>query len=243
MRRNYFSLLGPRRNVRNLGDVKDFITERAFHDDRLLNVVQLLERAELENFLAQNGDYIPFQNADGTFYRDTRQPFLVADAASVTITTAVCTPAATTNFAFLPANYFWAGKTVKHTQFARMTTGATPGNWTWSFGLSNADNTRLTSSAAIAAKASQTNLMIKAEGYATCRTVGTSGTAMVCGLVSPNLNLLNATTMYTGIIPDSAAATVTFDSTATQGLTFQVARSGSTTETILTHLLYLEAMN
>jgi len=85
--------------------------------------------------------------------------------------------------------------------------------------------------------------MIKAEGYAQCRTTGASGTAMVCGLVSPNLSLLNATTMYTGIIPDSAAATTTFDTTATQGLTFQVARSGSTTETIQTHLLLVEACN
>lgn len=121
MRRNFFSLLGQRHGRLVVDDPRTLITERAMRDERFLGVVNLLDKANMEKFLAANGDYTPMSAADGIYYRDTRVPFMVADASSATITTAVCSPAATTNFAFLPANYFNVGKSIKHTQFAKMT--------------------------------------------------------------------------------------------------------------------------
>src|SRR5258708_1019367 len=71
--------------------------------------------------------------ADGLFYNDLRSPFLTADPtiAPVSLSTtdkAIYTPS---NFPVLGGQYWVPGKKLKIRMFGRMTTAATPGNFTW----------------------------------------------------------------------------------------------------------------
>ena len=181
--------------------------------------------------------------ADGLYYVDTKLPHLSADVASVTLST--------TNKALVPAmslpvlgsNYFsFVGKAMRISMFGRMTTGATPGNGTfslmWGTGA-DANGTSLVASAATALTASQTNLSWWAQLYVRCRALGSSGTLMATGILKFNEALVVAELL----LPASAPAAVSVDLTQNFVLSPQFLRSGSTSETMQVHEFFCEALN
>lgn len=185
--------------------------------------------------------YVIEGGAGGLLYRDRISQIFV-DEGAITITTAkaLWVPART----ILPANYFTPGKIVKLTAFGKMTTGATPGNLTPSLGYGAGDNpTPLVSGVARAAIANVTNIAWRLEGYMECRTLGASGTARMWGQFTADL-ALQLSTAQPNLIPGATPADSTVDTTVgTNAFTGQMARSGSTTETMTTTFLLFEAVN
>jgi hypothetical protein len=182
--------------------------------------------------------------ADGVNYRDLRQPFVTADMPAITL-------AATQKMLWayagsptqLPANYWFVGKTVKLSALLKFVTGATPGNLTLGmmYGAADAAAPNVTSEA-IAANASLTK-SIFIQGYATCRSVGTSGTLAMWGCGHVDATTIALTGTY--IFPIGGVTVVsTIDTTVgTNHLCFQAMRSGSTAETIAPVGLTFEALN
>ncbi len=174
--------------------------------------------------------------ADGIFYHDTREPFISADQAAVTLSTtnkALYTPSA---FPVLGGQYFArVGKKIQIRLFGKITTAVTPGNG--SFGVyygSGVDATGvlLASSAAVALTASQTNLSWQATINVSCRTTGSAGTLFCDGIAHFNVGVL-ASTLQPLLVPASAAVvSAACDLTAANIISVQFARSGSTAETM-----------
>jgi len=184
--------------------------------------------------------------ADGIYYRDSRQPFVIADQAAVTLlsTDLNLFPKELTLF---PANYWTVGKTIKLTAWGKMTTAATPGNLVVGIGIGPQLNppTIVKKSAAKALQATQTDQSWRFEAYCTCRTVGTAGansTMMMYGEFKTTVTTL-LSTVNPVLIPDSANTAVSFDATIANNLTLIANRSGSTAETMATQGLYVEALN
>jgi len=185
--------------------------------------------------------------ADGLFYWDTREPFIGADIASVTLSTTDVALYPPSNFPVLGGQY-WSrvGKKIRIRLFGRMTTGATPGNLTFDiyYGSgANATGTILASSAAVALTASQTNLSWMCEVTVHCRSIGSSGTLFCVGWALFNPSLI-ASTNQPILIPASApVVSAAVDLTAANIISIQAKRSGSTTETMQVHDMEVVAMN
>src|SRR5438552_1999528 len=112
MRRNYFTLLGPRFGRRPvIEDPRHFIAERAMRDERFLSVVSFLDKAAMDLALAERGGWQPMTATDGVFYRDSRQPWCMAAQTAITlaVTDKLLYPGSMTA---LVANYFTPGKAV-----------------------------------------------------------------------------------------------------------------------------------
>jgi hypothetical protein len=184
--------------------------------------------------------------ADGLFYNDLRSPFLTFDVASVTLSTTDKALYPATAFPVLGSNYFgFAGKSIRVKMFGRLTTAATPGNLTWDvyWGTgADANGTILASSAAVALQASQTNLSWAAEFDIVARTLGATGTMMCTGWSLFNVAVVLSTAQPV-LIPASAPATATVDTTANNVVSVQFKRSGSTVETMQVHQLSVIALN
>ena len=180
--------------------------------------------------------------ADGIFYRDLRAQ-ITTDEAAITLAAtqkALWTPART----LLPANYWRVGTVVKLTAFGKFTSGTTPGNLTpaMAYGAGDAPSPIVTG-VARAAVASVTNIAWTMWGYAECRAIGTSGVLRMWGQFVGDL-AMQLSTAQPNLFPSSAPADVTVDTTVgTNALTFQMARSGSTAETMTTTGLLFEALN
>jgi hypothetical protein len=181
--------------------------------------------------------------ADGIYYRDLRTPFITADMPAITL-------AATQKMLWayagsptqLPANYWTVGKTVKLTALLKVVTAATPGNFTvgMAYGAADAAACNVVSEA-IAVAASVTKSMY-IEGYAVCRSVGTSGTLAMWGRATHDVA---TATGLNFVFPIGGVTVVsTIDTTVgTNHLHFQAMRSGSTAETIAPVALAMEALN
>ena len=182
--------------------------------------------------------------ADGQFYNDLRAPFITADVAAVTL--------AATNKALYPVgnvpamgkDYWWVGKKVHISLFGRITTGATPGNLTMAllYGTgADANGTALVTSAAQTLIASQTNISWRLDLFVHCRAIGSSGSLFARGSAFFGQQVIAAGDFG---FPASAAAAVTVDLTvASNVLSVQALRSGSTAETMQVHDLSVIAMN
>ena len=180
--------------------------------------------------------------ADGIYYRDTRQPFRIADEASITLATtakALWAPALT----ILPANYWTLGKLVKLTAYLKWTTG-TAGDVVWSMAYGAGDNPApIVSSVARAKIASVGPFGAFIQGYARCRSIGTAGTLSMFGMVFPDLSVM-LSTVQPIVFPSGGVTVVsTIDTTVgTNALTFQASMSAGT-DTIVTTELVMEALN
>lgn len=183
---------------------------------------------------------------DGQFFVDSRLPFIAADVASVTLSTTDKALVPIANLPILGQNYFsYVGKAVRIKAFGRITTGATPGNGTFSLYLgsgADANGTILAASAAVALTASQTNLSWELELIARARALGATGSLLVTGRMLFN-NAVLANTLQPLLFPASAPAAVTVDLTAASVLSPQFKRSGSTAETMQVHEFSFESLN
>jgi hypothetical protein len=181
---------------------------------------------------------------DGNFYLDTREPFIGADIAAVTLAATAKALYPPSNFPVLGGQYFArVGKKLKIRLFGRMTTAATPGNGSFDiyYGTgADANGVLLASSAAVALAASQTNLSWFCEVYVHCRSIGSAGTLFATGFGRYNEALIAAIQM----IPASApAVSGACDLTASLIISVQYKRSGSTAETMQVHDMEVTALN
>jgi hypothetical protein len=179
--------------------------------------------------------------ADGIHYRDSKQPFPVGPQAAVTLLTTdkLLWPGSLTA---LVANYLWAGKAVALTAFGTLTTGATPGNLNIElyYGTTDAGGTLLASSAALTLVANQTTIPWVLTAFLRCRGVGAAGTLFAWGQLEIGTAVVAA---GQAIIPASAPAAVTGDTTVAGGFNAQMKRSGSTAESAVVQDMVFEALN
>lgn len=185
--------------------------------------------------------------ADGLFYWDTREPFISADVAAVTLAATDKALYGQSNFPVWGGQYFArGGKKIKIRTFGRITTGATPGNGTFDvyYGTgADANGTILASSATLALTASQTNLSWEAEVTVHCRSIGSVGTLFCTGRAFFN-NAVLANSLQPMLIPASAAVVSgAVDLTAANIISVQFKRSGSTAETMQVHDMEVIAVN
>ena len=185
--------------------------------------------------------------ADGLFYNDLREPFVVSDLTAISpLATAVAlyTPSA---FPVLGGQYFSRpGKAIKIQIFGRMTSALTPGNVSWAvfYGTGASNNgVNLAASAAKAWTASRANDSFYLETIVTCRTTGSAGTLFCTGFVMPNVGSV-ASTLQPVLIPDTApVVSAACDLTAALIISVQAIRSGSTAETMQVHQMQVTALN
>lgn len=184
---------------------------------------------------------------DGPFWNDTREPFIVSDLASVTLTTtakALYTPSAFPN---LGGQYFARqGKALRIYLFGKMTTVLTPGNGSFNVYYgdgTDANGVLLMTGTPVALTASKTNLSWWAQIDVRCITTGSVGTLECTGIAHFNVGLI-ASTLQPIMLPDSAAApSGACDLTAAKIISVQYLRSGSTVETMAVQNLQVVAMN
>jgi hypothetical protein len=184
---------------------------------------------------------------DGAFYNDLREPFISSDIAAVTLATTLKALYPVGAFPALGGQYFARpGKKIKIRAFGRITTVLTPGNLVLALLYGNgtdANGVTICSSAAVALSASQTNLSWEAVFEVHCRTTGPTGTLFGTGRALFN-NAVLANTLQPLLIPASApAASASCDLTASNIISLQASRSGSTAETMQIHDLEVVAMN
>lgn len=172
--------------------------------------------------------------ADSLFYWDSRAPFISTNVTAVTLATTDKAMYPKDNFPVLGGNYFsWIGKALMIKVFGRFTTAGTPGNLTIDvyYGSgADANGTIISSSAAVALSASQTDLSWWLEYTVRCRSLGATGTLFGTGIFHCNVALI-ASTIQPVMIPASApAASGSVDLTAANIISVQFKRSGSTGE-------------
>jgi hypothetical protein len=185
--------------------------------------------------------------ADGLFYNDLREPFVIADLTAISpLSTAVAlyTPS---QFPVLGGQYFSRpGKAIKVQLFGRMTSAATPGNVSWAvyYGTgASANGVLLASSTPKAWTASRTSDSWYLETIVTCRTTGSAGTLFCTGFVMPNVGSV-ASTLQPVLIPDATpVVSAACDLTAALIISVQALRSGSTAETMQVHQMQVTALN
>lgn len=170
---------------------------------------------------------------NASFFRDCRAPFTI-NPAQVTLAATLKALYTVANIPAMGKDYWWPGKKIKIRLFGQITTAATPGNLVLSvlYGT-GADNTGVTlqSTSALTLIASQTNLSWNADLYVRCVTPGATGTLLCTGNTYWNASVIAA---HHGPVPASAAAASSAcDLTvASNIISVQVSRSGSTAETI-----------
>ena len=174
--------------------------------------------------------------ADGLLYQDTREPFIGADLAAVTLATTAKALYTPSSFPVLGGQYFARiGKKLQIRLFGKITTAATPGNGSFDiyYGTgADANGVLLASSAALALTASQTNLSWWVDVFVHCRSTGSAGTLFCDGKADFNVAVL-ASTLAPMLIPASAAVVSgACDLTASLIISVQFKRSGSTAETM-----------
>lgn len=183
--------------------------------------------------------------ADGLFYNDMLKPHNAVNVTSVTLSTTNKALYPVANIPAMGKDYWWVGKKVRIRAFGQITTAATPGNLTIAvlYGTgADANGTSIVASAAQTLIANQTNIAWAVDLYIHCRSIGTSGTLFGCGLLDLGVAVSAA---GGGLIPASApAVSGSVDLTvASNVLSLQALRSGSTAETMQVVDLDIYAMN
>lgn len=197
--------------------------------------------------IVRDGEAIPqiAGGADGIYYVDTRQPFLLADQSSVTLATTskMLWAVGASSPTILPANYWTLGKTLRLTAFLKWTTG-TAGNITFGMAYGAADNPScIVNSKTVAKIASVGPFGVYIQGFATCRSLGTAGTLSMWGFAYPSIDAVLSTNQPLPFPNDGTTVVSTIDTTVgTNALSFQ-AKMSAGTDTIVATSIALEAMN
>ena len=171
--------------------------------------------------------------ADGLYYNDSRPPWMSAvNITSVTLATTAKAMYPVDNFPVLGGNYFsFIGKKLIIELWGKMTSAGTPGNLVIDVYYGNggdANGTIISSSAAQAITASQTDLGWYLRYSVRCVTTGATGTLFGSGFFIANEAII-APHM---LIPASApAASGSVNLTTANIISVQFRRSGSTGET------------
>jgi hypothetical protein len=182
---------------------------------------------------------------DGQFYRDLRAPFMIAPPTAVTLLSTNLALYPVANIPAMGKDYWWAGKTVRIRAFGQITTAVTPGNLTLAlfYGTGAAANgVSLAASAAQTLIASQTNISWEVDLTVRCITIGSAGTMFCTGRAIFGTAVIAAGSF---LIPATApAVSAACDLTvASNILSLQALRSGSTAETMQVVDLQIEALN
>src|SRR6185436_1901581 len=180
-----------------------------------------------------------------SFFHDTRDPFIGADIAAVTLSTTDKALYPVSNFPVLGGQYFARiGKKIHIRLFGKITTAATPGNLTVDvyYGTgADANGVLLQSSADQTLIANQTNLSWEMELFVHARSLGSAGTLFVRGRAIFNTAVIAAGTF---LIPASAAVVSgACDLTSALIISVQAKRSGSTAETMTVQDLEVSPLN
>lgn len=184
--------------------------------------------------------------ADGLFYNDTREPFLVADVTAVTMTTTAKALYPATAFPVLGGQYFnRPGKAIKICLWQKMALGGTPGNFSynlhWGTGADANGTLICTAGTPIALTASVTKCGY-AEFVIRCLTTGTAGTLQATGWAVWDPAIIG-TTLNPILIPTAgAAASAGLDLTAANIVSVQALQSG-TAGTIQVQQMSVIALN
>lgn len=184
---------------------------------------------------------------NGSFFLDTREPFIVSDLATVTLATTAKALYTPSDFPVLGGQY-WArgGKRLWIRLFGKMTTAVTPGNGSFNVYYgdgTDANGVLLMTGTPVALSASKTNLSWWADIFVRCVTRGSVGTLECTGGAHFNVGLI-ASTLQPICLPDSAAApSGAVDLTAAKIISVQYLRSGSTVETMTVQDLTVVPMN
>jgi hypothetical protein len=171
--------------------------------------------------------------ADGIYYADTRQPFVIADLPSITLATTqkmLWAPGVGNPLGNFPAGYWTVGKKVLLRARLKWTSG-TAGNIAFGMAYGAADAAAVNVvTGTKAAIASVGPFLVTAEGVATCRSTGTAATLSLSGVVHFPIDLMLSTVGGSLGFPSAGSTVVsTFDSTVgTNGLFFQALRSAGT---------------
>lgn len=167
----------------------------------------------------------PLPTADGT---------ALASSASI----GIISPNSATNPPFtIAANRFAAGGGLRVTAAGRYSTTGTP-TLTFTLMYGGTGGVTLAASSAITTGSGVTNLTWRLQAEIICRTIGTSGTVMTIGEVSGVLATAVA------LIPASAPAVATIDTTAAKTLDLCATWSASSaSNTITCHSFLVEGLN
>lgn len=222
-------------------DSTDPISRRAQTDPRFAAVIDNLRRSREYRESEFGGEPMA---ADSASWRDLNKPWI--NAAQTAITLAATDKLMYPGYLGARKGGYWsAQKKTKITVIGTLTTAATPGNLGIEayYGTTDAGGTLLVSSAAIALAATQTNLTLIVEMWFQCGTDGGSGTIKAMGRLTGNSALFSTAANEVMMIPASAPAFVTVDTTADSGYNLQIKRSGSTAESFTAHEVLYEALN
>lgn len=166
-------------------------------------------------------------------------PFHTADG--TTATAAALAEISPTPAVVLPANILEVGTRLEFAAFGRITTAATPGTWTFGIYIGTgaiAVGQAAITSAALAAKASMTNVTWRIEGNGSVRTVGASTSATFIGC----LEISNITTNGTDLAPATAPTAFAFDSSIANNVRLGITPSVAT-GSITCHYFGLRLVN
>src|SRR5882724_8407603 len=147
--------------------------------------------------------------ADGLFYWDSREPFLGADIAAVTMTTTAKALYPASNFPVLGGQYFSrVGKALRIELWMKMVLAGTPGNFSfnihWGTGADANGTLICTAGTPVALTASVTKCGVVSVDVR-CLTIGSAGTLQATG-ISWWDPAITASTLQPIMIPTAGAA-------------------------------------
>ena len=204
---------------------------------RLAAELAPIEQRHWKPRLLRLHEYGELTNTPGQYYQDARQPWLIADTATVTLTTAQQVLWSVADLTPTYAYDWWQGKQLLLRCIGRITTPATAGAVTAQFGYGTASGTTgaLATSAALAVTASQTNITWRFEGRVRCRAVGPGASAgILLGTGILEGSVFTSTADKT--LPATAPAQVgSLNLATTSGIHLQMTEATTTGGTVVVH--------
>jgi hypothetical protein len=138
------------------------------------------------------------------------------------------------------------GKKLRIRLFGKMTTGATPGNGSFTvyYGTgADANGVAIMTGTPVALVANGTNLSWEAELYVHCRSTGSAGTLFCTGRAEFHVGLILSTAAPIMLPASAAVVSGACDLTSALIVSVQYLRSGSTAETMTVQDMEVIAMN